>query len=503
MTTLLDNVFGTYLGIEFKEDSIVITYLKNRLSGITLLASSEFPLKFEESIADDVRGFISRHGTNVNKIFVSVPERWAITKFIEIPSMKGKGRGALANLMKFEIERHIPFEIDDVAYDFVVMDLKGVKNSVVFAAVQKEKINMIKDYLGKLSLLANAITVSSFAVLNSIELSEVSVGGWQDIIGIVRRSAILGKKDEINISLYIDKKHASVAVIRDGLCTHMRSFAFDAAGPPEVFLNDISQYLAEIQASLSLAHFDRLLLTGDLHSIETMAAELDEKKRTGVIAVQKVEKLSGKLRGVNIDGASSSIGACYAGLGIGTYKINLLPHKADYEIRRIAPMTTKVFLVVIFILLAGIFSTEAMKQKKFLATVEDKIKKNEPEVKALEAMTTETAFLRERRDLLYRIKDGEIALEILAEFAKLMPKDSWVTTLHYKGIDVADKKKNNGELIISGFAASSSSLIAILEDSPYFEKVEFVGPIKKTKDNEQFKLSAKVVMPPGVESGAK
>ena len=503
MTTLLDKVFGTYLGIEFKEDSIVITYLKNRLSGITLLSSSTFPLRFEETVSDEVREYISRHGTNAHKVFVSVPDRWAITKFIDIPSMKGKGKGALANLMKFEIERHIPFEIDDVVYDFLVMDTKDMRDSVVFAAVQKEKINLIKDYLGKLSLQANAITISSFAVLNSIELSEVSVGGWQDIIGIVRRSAILGKKGEINISVYIDKRHSSVAVIRDGLCTHMRSFTFDVSGPPEVFLNEISQYLAEIQSSLSLEHFNKLLLSGDLASLESLRDALNEKIRVDVITVKQVEKLSGKLRGVNIDGTSSSVGACFAGLGTGTYKINLLPHKADYEIRRIAPLTTKVFLVAILILLVGIFSTEAVKQKKFLGKIDEKLKANGPEIKALETMLTDIASLKEKSDLLYRVKDNEIALEILAEFARLMPKDSWVTSLNYKGIDVIDKKKTEGELIISGYAVSSSSLIPILEDSPYFEKVEFVGPIKKTKDNEQFKLSAKFVLPSGGESEAR
>lgn len=503
MTTLLDNVFGTYLGIEFKEDSIVITYLKNRLSGITMLATSTFPLKFEENVSDEVRGFLSRHGTYVSKVFVSVPERWAITKFIDIPSMKGKGKGALANLMKFEIERHIPFEIDDVEYDFLVMDTKGARNSVVFAAVQKEKINKIKDYLGKLSLQANAITISSFAVLNSIELSEVSVGGWQDIIGIVRRSAILGKKDEINISVHIDKNHAGIAIITDGLCTHMRSFTYDLSGTPEFFFNDISQYLAEIQSSLSLESFNRLLLSGDLSSMEVLGEDLNEKIRADVITVKQVEKLSGKLKGMDIDGASSSIGACYAGLGIGTYKINLLPHKADYEIRRIAPMTTKVFLVTILVLLAGIFATDAIKQKKFLDTVEEKIKQNDPEVKEVEAMLNKISALKEKSDLLYKLRDKEIALEILAELANLMPKDSWVTNLNYKGIDVIDKKKSEGELIVSGYAVSSSSLIPILEDSPYFEKVEFVGPIKKTRDNEQFKLDAKVLLPPAAGSEAK
>jgi hypothetical protein len=57
------------------------------------------------------------------------------------------------------------------------------------------------------------------------------------------------------------------------------------------------------------------------------------------------------------------------------------------------------------------------------------------------------------------------------------------------------KDKDGGELIVQGFADSSSILLPLLEDSPYFEKVEFVGPIKKAKDKEQFKLSAKIVRP--------
>jgi len=499
MTILLDKIFGTYIGIEFKADAIVITYLKNSFSGIALLSSATLPLRYGERVSDEVREYVSRHGININKVFVSIPDRWAITKFIDIPSMKGKGKNALANLMKFEIERHIPFEIDDVAYDFLIMAKKDMKASVVFVAVQQDKINLIRDYLGELSIQPYAITISSFAVLNSIELSKVAVGGWQDIIGIVRRSDVLGKRDETNVSVYIDKTHASVAIIKDTLCINMRSFAFDMSQPLEPFLMEISRYLAEVQHSLSLEHFNKLLLSGDLSSAEALKDEVDKKIEVDVITVNQVEKIAGRLRGVDINGLSSSIGACFAGLGIGTYNINLLPHKTDYEIRRIAPMTTKVFLVLVLILLVGIFSTEALKQKSFLKSLEDTLKKNEPEVRALEQLLSDIDSIEEQKDLLYTLKDNEITLEILAELSAVMPGDSWVTNLNYEGIDVNDKKRS-GELIISGYADSSSTLIPLLEDSPFFEKVEFVGPIKKTRDKEQFKLSAKIVRVSGPES---
>ncbi len=57
------------------------------------------------------------------------------------------------------------------------------------------------------------------------------------------------------------------------------------------------------------------------------------------------------------------------------------------------------------------------------------------------------------------------------------------------------KKKSGGEIVISGYANSSSNLIPLLEDSVFFEKVEFVGPIKKARDKEQYKISAQLVNP--------
>ena len=90
-------------------------------------------------------------------------------------------------------------------------------------------------------------------------------------------------------------------------------------------------------------------------------------------------------------------------------------------------------------------------------------------------------------------------LEVLAELTAVLPSDSWVTNLHYKGFDIKGKK-SGGELTISGFAASSSILIPLLEDSAYFEQVEFVGPIKKKDLKEQFKIKAVVLMPSEKES---
>lgn len=495
MTTLSDRFFGNLLGVEFKEDAVVVTYLGNSTSGLQLLSSSSFPLRDNDSVSDEIKEYIGQQGINISRVFVSIPDKWSVTKFTEVPSLKGKGKGALANLMRFEIERHIPFQIEDVAYDFLLADENDTTYSIVFAVVQKEKIEFIKDFLDKIDLQPDTITLSSFAVLNTIELSEVTVGGWQDIIGIVRKSDSLGKPGETNISLYTDKVNASLSIIRDGVCTQLKSFIIDASGTLDDFYEDIAGYLADISSEHSIDHFSKLILNGEISSIVESMDQLKEKLRIKSVNVEQISKFNGNIRGVNINGLAASIGACFAGFGVGTYRMNLLPHKIEYEIKKVAPLATKVFLVLIVLMIAGIFAVEAVKQKNLLTELDDIIEKNSPEVKVIEKLSAETKSLETRLDFLQKMNDSEFTIEMLAELTAIFPKDSWITNLDYMGLDLKSKKHAAGELMVSGFASSSSVLISIMEDSPFFEKVSFVGTIKKTKDREKFKLIAQVVKP--------
>ncbi len=501
MTILSDKMSGKFISLEFREGSIAVAYLKNNLSGISLLASSIFPLRDDESVPDELRDFIIQNGVDVNKVFVSIPDRWAITRFIDVPSMKGKGSGVIANLMRFEIERHIPFEIDEVAYDFLVMDEQDSMYSMVFVVVQKGKIDFINGFLEKLSLQPDAITTSSLAVLNTIELNEVNAGGWQDIIGIVRKSDMFGKKGEKNISIYVDKGSASVAISRDGMCINLKSFVLNATRPLDESISEIRAYMTEMQSTVAAGQFNRLIIAGNISAMGSGSPE--ELRETLGLDVEQVGVISGQLNGEDITHILPSVGACFSGLGLGTYTTNLLPHKVEFRINRIAPLTSKIFLALIFIMIIGIVVIDAVKQKNHLALMEKAFTENEPKVMELEKKIEAIDHLKKQAAFLKGIKDNELLLDILAELTRVIPDDSWVSNFNYKGLELKDSRKPGGELIINGFAESSSSLISLLEDSPIFEKVEFVGPIKKTKDKEQFKLSAKIVRPGNVTDAAE
>lgn len=495
MTTLLDKLIGTFLGIEFREDSVAVTCLRKNVSGVAILSSSAFPLRDDDAVISEIREYIGGQGMEIKGVFAAIPDTWSIVKFTEIPPIRGKSKDILVNMMRFEIERHIPFEIEHVAYDFMVTEEKDMTCSVVFVAVKKERMDFVIDFLEKIQLQPRAVTLSSFAVLNTIELSGVSAGGWQEIMGVVRTSKMIGKKGESNISVYIDGMNASLTLIKNGLCAHMRSFTAGIGQVSTEFSDDIAEYLAGLQSTGSIERFNKLILSGDKTLTADIIGELKEKLSVHNVIVDEVSNFTGDIKGVSVNGFASSVGACFSGLGLGAYGINLMPHKIEYTGRRIAPLTTKIFLILILFLIIGIFTTEIVKEKKFLTEMEETLKKNEPAVKELEKLSADISVLKKRRGFLRDVEDNEITLEVLAELTSVLPKDSWVTNLDFKGIHFRDDKKAGGELIISGYAASSSSLIPLLEDSPFFEKVEFVGPIKKTKDKEQFKLSAQVVRP--------
>lgn len=488
----MNKLFGTYLGLEFREDSVILTYVNNSFSGMSILSSSKFPLRGMIEDLDEIKEYISQHGKDLRGTFVSLPDKWAITKFIHVPA--ARGRGTLDQLMSFEIERHIPFNLEDVVYDFQVIEERDKTYTVMFTVVRKQKVDFVLDTLEKMALTPDLLTASSFAIYNAIELSGVPSGGWRHVIGIADRSDVLGKKNETNVLLYTEKGYLVSALIHGGLCRDIKSIYFDE-DQSDVIINNVVQYINDLKLSLSIEKFDRLILSGNNSAIALNVDALKDNMGVDITTINELGGFFKIMKDSEYRGTTSSVGACLIGLGMGTFRIDMLPHKRQLGTRKSAPVTTQIFVGVIVILLVSIAVAEYVKTKKFLEEINETLKANEPEIAKIEEITSNINLLSAKRDFLIDLNDNTVAMDVLAELSRILPRDSWITNLKYKGINVIENKKKDAELVVSGFAVTSSALIPLLEDSPFFEKVEFVGPIKKTKEKEGFKLKARIINP--------
>lgn len=492
---MLDKLFGVFTGVEFRDDSLTVSILKNGLSGISLISSASFPFKDDDMTISAIREHLKRHSAGSGRVFVTIPDRWALIKFTDVPSAKGKGRDALPNMMKYEIERHIPFDMDTVLYDFQVVQEKDPDCTVVFVTLLKSRAEKVSEFLKKLSLEPNGITVSSFAVLNSVELGGIHAGGWKSITGITSGSAHPAKKGEINISVYIDKAGASLAVIRNGYALRVRSFPCGQDDPADALSADILGYLSDVKTELDLDGYKKLMVSGDDSIFPGLASGLSSRTGAAIVAAKALPRFTGSMGAKDAKDLAPSVGGCFGELGIGKYKINILPHKLDYERNRAASLAAKIlaFIAISLVVLIGV--SGFLKQKELLQRIDAELKKNEPKIVQYRNLSAELESYRKQDDFLAAVQGSELTIEVLAELSKILPDDTWISNLQYGRPVRSDKDAPPGELMIGGYSDSASKLISVLEASPLFENVQFVGSINKTKDKEGFKIKANVVKP--------
>ena len=492
MTTLF---YSSFIGIEIRDDTIVVSCLKNDFSGINLLSSGVFPLKDDDQTIADISKFISQYISHAVNVFVSIPYKWSIVKFIEIPSPKGKGKDAIMHMMRFEIERHIPYQVDEVFYDFQILEKREADYMAVFASVHKEKIDYVRGFLERLSLKPQIITLSPFSVLNAIGFSEISAGGWQGLLGITKKPDVCGHKNEACIVLFVDKNNAYFAVQSNGIYSYLKSFPINTNNPLDEIIDNISSELGALQTRVSGDKINKVILSGEDISFAEISRAIEEKFGLLVQTVDPLKKFLKDKKNTGIYEILASVGGCYAGFEIGALRINLLPHKSDIAIRKTGPKIAKAAAFLILLLIIGIFAGELVNDKRLLKTVEAKIKENEPEIKAVEKISADMNFIEQKRIFLRGKRGKDILLDTLAELTNIMPVESWLTDFDYK--EVFDEKSGSSkrELIITGQASSSSALISILENSPFFEKVEFVGSVTAIGNKEGFKIKAVIVIP--------
>ncbi len=494
-----DRYLGTFLVIEFREEALLVSFINNSLRGMTLLDSSSFPLRNIDSDIEPVREYIARHSSSIKGVFTCVPDRWGIVRFIDVPA--AKGGEALDQLMGFEIERHIPFGLDDVVYDYIVTDDHEKMLNVAFTVIRKQKMEIFHDVMERLALKPDLITTTAFAVLEAVDLGGRNPGGWQHIVGIQGRSFFRTIRGAA-MFLYVERGYLATVLFSDGVCKNIRVFGFDpSSGEPD--LDEIVEHINNLRTVHSIESVGRIIVTGRKDVIPGGAEAFSEKIGAEVIERNELIQFVSANREIETEGITPSVGACLAGLGLGDYRINLLPHRREHQIRKRLPLTTQALIGIIIILLIATASAGYFKNKKFLREIESEIAANAPEVERIEKLSAIVKEYERQQKELKGILENEITLDMLAELTRIMPTQAWVTNLTYKGWSPGDKKREKSEIIITGLADSSSALIPILEDSPYFEQVEFVGPIKKTREKEGFKIRATVVNPELVSRQAR
>jgi Tfp pilus assembly protein PilN len=382
--------------------------------------------------------------------------RSAVTvKPIELPAVAG----ATQDMVKFELERHLPIPADDAAFDFVplppapeVETVPGEGTRVLIAAADRRLIDSALRLAEEAKLRPVSITVAAHDLLALVDTDRRQRVAWIHRVGDTAELLLL---------------HGAMVVF---------SRSFVAA--------DDATLLAETRRSLAGARWrtcDAIWVSGDGGAAAPfldLGVPVSEPPWTARAErwLAQVTEPRGALDLAVATASNRSIRS-----------LDLIPPAIKPRRFTRQEMLTAGALVATLLLALAALIVPGFVESRRLARLNGEIARIDPDVRAVERVARELDHKRQLVATVEKIGASSLQpLAVLRELTEVLPSDAWVTYLAFdpRGVEM------------TGQAGAASNLISLLENSPRLERVEFASPVTRGRDREQFRIRAAWEAPP-------
>jgi type IV pilus assembly protein PilM len=142
--------------------------IKVIITPLTETAIVEGEVMDHDLVADVIRQTLEATGVKTNSLVAAVGGRDVIVKKISIERVK---EVQARELMRWEAEQHVPFDMDSVELDFQILDPdgEGLDMSVLLVAAKRELVDAKRYLLEDAGFPPSVIDVDAFALHNAFE----------------------------------------------------------------------------------------------------------------------------------------------------------------------------------------------------------------------------------------------------------------------------------------------------------------------------------------------
>jgi type IV pilus assembly protein PilM len=155
-----------------------------RIAVVPLLADAivEGEVMDPAIVAEAIQGALAEAGVKGKNVVTAVGGRDVIIKKIQIERVK---EAQARELMRWEAEQHVPFDMESVQLDFQILDpdADGVEMSVLLVAAKRELIESKLRILTDAGIDGGVVDVDAFALHNAFELNHPNA--MQGIVALV------------------------------------------------------------------------------------------------------------------------------------------------------------------------------------------------------------------------------------------------------------------------------------------------------------------------------
>jgi type IV pilus assembly protein PilM len=121
-------------------------------------------------VAEAIKGLMASAGVKTKNVVTAVGGRDVIVKKITMDRMK---EAEAREVIRWEAEQHVPFDMDNVELDFQILDPEGegLQMTVLLVAAKRELVDHKLALLADVGLQPSIIDVDAFALHNAFEIN--------------------------------------------------------------------------------------------------------------------------------------------------------------------------------------------------------------------------------------------------------------------------------------------------------------------------------------------
>jgi type IV pilus assembly protein PilM len=175
------------LGLDIGNRHINMVHLAKGLSGMRLVdfASKDLdPRRGNEERLKQLEDLVREKGISGWRVNIGLSGEALIVRYITLPKME---KAEIKEALKYEAQQYIPFRIEEVLFDYYILDPGGPETSnmkVLLVAAKKEAIAEFVELIQKVGLKPNLMDVDSFSLINCFQVNGPRVS-TEDVFALI------------------------------------------------------------------------------------------------------------------------------------------------------------------------------------------------------------------------------------------------------------------------------------------------------------------------------
>jgi len=152
------------LRLSNESGTLEVTGFENIPHGKILTGTGVKDTERDELIALSLRQFVSRNDLSKDDVIVSVPSQNSFARFVNLPPVEEK---RIPEIVKFEASQQIPFDINDVQWDWQLMSEPGNPEARVgIFAIKNDVVAGELEHFGRENIQVGYVQIAPMALYN-------------------------------------------------------------------------------------------------------------------------------------------------------------------------------------------------------------------------------------------------------------------------------------------------------------------------------------------------